>query len=32
VNKGRTPYDRRADLKLEGNAGEILGTVAAELV
>ncbi|HYX77018.1 MAG TPA: NAD-dependent deacylase [Gaiellaceae bacterium] len=27
VNKGSTPYDDRADLKLEGNAGEILGAV-----
>ena len=27
VNKGPTPYDERADLKLEGNAGEILGAV-----
>jgi NAD-dependent deacetylase len=32
VNKGPTPYDGRADLKLEGNAGEILGAVADELV
>lgn len=32
VNKGPTPYDGRADLKLEGNAGEILDAVAAELV
>jgi NAD-dependent deacetylase len=32
VNKGPTPYDGRADLKLEGNAGEVLGAVAAELV
>jgi NAD-dependent deacetylase len=31
VNKGPTPYDRRADLKLEGDAGEILGAVADEL-
>jgi NAD-dependent deacetylase len=31
VNNGPTPYDRRADLKLEGNAGELLGAVAAEL-
>jgi len=29
VNKGPTPYDERADLKLEGNAGEILGAVEA---
>jgi NAD-dependent deacetylase len=32
VNKGPTPYDGRADLKLEENAGEILGAVAAELL
>jgi NAD-dependent deacetylase len=32
VNKGQTPYDGRADLKLEGNAGEILGAVVEELV
>jgi NAD-dependent deacetylase len=32
VNKGPTPYDRRADLKLEANAGEVLGAVADELV
>jgi NAD-dependent deacetylase len=32
VNKGPTPYDHRAELKLEGNAGEILGAVAAQLV
>jgi len=31
VNKGRTPYDGRAELKVEGNAGEILRGVAAEL-
>jgi NAD-dependent deacetylase len=31
VNDGPTPYDRRADLKLEGNAAEILQSVAAEL-
>ncbi|MFL6029715.1 MAG: SIR2 family NAD-dependent protein deacylase [Gaiellaceae bacterium] len=31
VNQGPTPYDRRADLKLESNAGEILRSVAAEL-
>jgi NAD-dependent deacetylase len=31
VNKGPTPYDLRADLKLEENAGEILDAVAAEL-
>jgi NAD-dependent deacetylase len=32
VNKGATPYDDRAELKLAGSAGEILGAVAAELV
>jgi NAD-dependent deacetylase len=32
VNKGPTPYDGRVDLKLEGNAGEILGVVVDELV
>src|SRR3954447_5211574 len=32
VNKGPTRYDRRADLKLQGNAGEILGAVAEELI
>lgn len=32
VNKGPTPYDGRADVKLEENAGEILGAVAAELL
>ena len=31
VNKGPTPYDTRADLKLEAPAGELLGTLAAEL-
>lgn len=31
VNKGPTPYDGRADLKLEGNAGEILGAVVEQL-
>jgi NAD-dependent deacetylase len=31
VNKGPTPYDGRADLKLEGSAGEILGAVVEEL-
>jgi NAD-dependent deacetylase len=31
VNKGPTPYDDRADLKLEGNAGEILGAVVEGL-
>jgi NAD-dependent deacetylase len=32
VNKGPTPYDGRADLKLEENAGMVLGAVAGELV
>jgi NAD-dependent deacetylase len=32
VNKGPTPYDGRADLKLEGNAGEILGAVVEEVL
>src|SRR4051794_1418980 len=32
VNKGSTPYDRRAELKLEENAGKTLGAVAAELL
>ena len=32
VNKGPTPYDERADLKLEENAGIALGAVAGELV
>jgi NAD-dependent protein deacetylase/lipoamidase len=32
VNKGPTPYDGRADVKLEENAGKILGGVAAELI
>jgi NAD-dependent deacetylase len=32
VNRGSTPYDARATLKLDGSAGEILGAVAAELV
>jgi NAD-dependent deacetylase len=31
VNKGPTPYDERADLKLEGSAGEILGAVVERL-
>ena len=31
VNKGPTPYDERAELKLEGNAGEILGAVSERL-
>ena len=32
VNKGPTPYDRRADVKLEENAAKTLGAVAAELL
>jgi NAD-dependent deacetylase len=32
VNKGPTPYDSRAELKVEGSAGEILAAVADELV
>lgn len=32
VNKGPTPYDHRAELKLDGSAGEILGAVVGELV
>jgi NAD-dependent deacetylase len=32
LNKGPTPYDQRADLKLEENAGDILGAVADDLV
>ncbi len=31
VNKGPTPYDGRAELKIDGSAGEILGAVAEEL-
>ena len=31
VNRGPTPYDARARLKLDGGAGEILGAVVAEL-
>jgi NAD-dependent deacetylase len=31
VNKGPTPYDERADLKLEGSAGEVLGAVLERL-
>jgi NAD-dependent deacetylase len=31
VSQGPTPYDRRAELKLEGNAGAVLGAVAEEL-
>ena len=32
VNRGRTPYDGRAVLRIEGNAGEVLPAVAAALV
>ena len=32
VNKGPTPYDGRVELKLEENAGEVLGAVADELL
>jgi NAD-dependent deacetylase len=32
VNQGPTPFDRRADLKLDGNAGEILAAAAEELL
>jgi NAD-dependent deacetylase len=32
VNKGPTPYDDRADLKLEGSAGEILDAVVERLL
>jgi NAD-dependent deacetylase len=32
VNKGPTPYDERAELKIEANAGAVLGAVAEELV
>jgi NAD-dependent deacetylase len=32
VNKGPTPYDERADLKLEGSAGEILSAVVEKLL
>jgi NAD-dependent deacetylase len=31
VSQGPTPYDGRAELKLEGNAGAVLGAVAEEL-
>src|SRR5690242_105981 len=31
VNKGPTPYDPRAETKLEENAGQVLGAVAEEL-
>jgi len=32
VNQGPTPYDRRAELKLEEDAGVVLGAVVEELV
>jgi NAD-dependent deacetylase len=32
LNQGSTPYDARADLKLEGNAGDVLEAVAEELL
>ncbi|HKA26902.1 MAG TPA: NAD-dependent deacylase [Gaiellaceae bacterium] len=32
VNKGPTPYDRRAAVKVEENAGEVLGGLAAALL
>ena len=32
LNQGSTPYDRRADLKLEEKAGKVLGAVADALV
>jgi NAD-dependent deacetylase len=32
VTKGPTPYDGRAELKIEENAGEVLAAVARELV
>src|SRR5436309_2318995 len=32
LNQGPTPYDRRADLKLEEKAGKVLGAVADALV
>jgi NAD-dependent deacetylase len=32
LNQGPTPYDARADLKLEGNAGALLAAVADELL
>jgi NAD-dependent deacetylase len=31
VNKGPTPYDARAELRLDGNAAEILAATAADL-
>jgi NAD-dependent deacetylase len=32
VNQGPTPYDQSADLKLERNAGAVLGAVAEDLI
>src|SRR6185436_13879687 len=32
VNKGPTPYDPRAEMKMEENAGQVLGAVAEELL
>ena len=32
VNKGPTPYDSRAEMKIQANAGEVLAAVADELV
>src|SRR5262245_8204792 len=31
VNRGPTPYDRRADLKIDASAGEVLAATLAEL-
>jgi NAD-dependent deacetylase len=31
VNRGPTPYDGRAELKIEENAGDVLGALAAEI-
>ena len=31
VNRGETPYDGDADVKVEGSAGDVLGAVVAEL-
>jgi NAD-dependent protein deacetylase/lipoamidase len=31
VNRGETPYDRRAEVKIDGPAGQVLGEVAATL-
>jgi NAD-dependent deacetylase len=32
VNKGPTPYDRRAEVRIEASAGAVLGAVADELL